>query len=221
MKVIVIGASGGIGQAFVRALDQRGDTVIALSRGSVPPLDLTSDKHIADAAAEVADRGPFDRILCATGLLHGAGVAPEKALRDIDGAAIDRLFRVNATGPAVVMRHFLPLLRRSADPSIVNVSSGLGSTRLTHDPSRVESTVVAPAYTSSKAALVMLTTQYAKALADVRVNVVDPGYTATDLNHNSGHQTVEEGTDAIVRLATIGKDGPTGTFQDRAGTVPW
>jgi NAD(P)-dependent dehydrogenase (short-subunit alcohol dehydrogenase family) len=67
----------------------------------------------------------------------------------------------------------------------------------------------------------MLTVQYARTLPELRINVVDPGYTATDLNQNSGTQTVEQGTDAIVRLATIGKDGPTGTFQDAAGHVPW
>lgn len=66
----------------------------------------------------------------------------------------------------------------------------------------------------------MLTVQYAKALPEMRSNVVDPGYTATDLNHNSGTQTAEQGTDAIVRLATLGKDGPTGTFQDAAGLLP-
>lgn len=67
----------------------------------------------------------------------------------------------------------------------------------------------------------MLAVQCAKALPEMRINVVDPGYTATDLNQNSGPQTVEQGTDAIVRLATIGKDGPTGTFQDAAGILPW
>jgi hypothetical protein len=53
------------------------------------------------------------------------------------------------------------------------------------------------------------------------VNAVDPGYTATDLNNNRGHQTVSEGTDAIVKMATLGKDGPTGTFTNRDGTMPW
>jgi len=77
------------------------------------------------------------------------------------------------------------------------------------------------AYCSSKSAVAMLTVQYAKALPELRINVVDPGYTATDLNEHRGTQTVEQGTDAIVRLATIGKDGPTGTFQDAAGMVAW
>jgi len=67
----------------------------------------------------------------------------------------------------------------------------------------------------------MLTVQYAKALPELRINAVDPGYTATDLNAHRGTQTVEQGTDAIVRLATIGRDGPTGTFQDAAGVIAW
>jgi hypothetical protein len=67
----------------------------------------------------------------------------------------------------------------------------------------------------------MLTVQYATGLPDLRINAAEPGFTATDLNGNTGHQSVGEGTDAIVALATIGPDGPTGTFLSRAGPVPW
>jgi NAD(P)-dependent dehydrogenase (short-subunit alcohol dehydrogenase family) len=77
------------------------------------------------------------------------------------------------------------------------------------------------AYPASKTAVNMMTTQYAKAFPGIRINAVDPGYTATDFNGHSGYQTVEEGTDAIVAMATIGADGPTGTFTDRKGPVPW
>jgi NAD(P)-dependent dehydrogenase (short-subunit alcohol dehydrogenase family) len=67
----------------------------------------------------------------------------------------------------------------------------------------------------------MLTTQYAKALPGMRVNAVDPGYTATDFNGHRGTQTVEEGADAIVAMAQIDASGPTGAFVDRHGSVPW
>ena len=67
----------------------------------------------------------------------------------------------------------------------------------------------------------MLTTQYAKAFPDIRINAADPGLTATDLNGHSGPQTVTEGTDAIVHLATLADDGPTGTFVSRDGAVAW
>jgi NAD(P)-dependent dehydrogenase (short-subunit alcohol dehydrogenase family) len=97
----------------------------------------------------------------------------------------------------------------------------MGSLAVTSDPSRLESGIVGLGYPASKAALNMLTTQYAKALLAMRVNVVDPGYTGTDLNGHRGHQTVHESTDAIVAMAQIGPDGPTGSFTDRHGAVPW
>ena len=85
----------------------------------------------------------------------------------------------------------------------------------------MEFTVPGALYQASKSAVTMMSVQYARQLPNVRINVVDPGYTATDLNANSGPQTVTEGTDAIVAMATIGADGPTGTFTDRHGTVAW
>ena len=97
----------------------------------------------------------------------------------------------------------------------------MGSLAITHDPSRIESSVVAPLYTASKAALTMLTTQYARGLKGVRVNAVDPGYTATDLNGHSGPQTVTEGTDAIVWLATEEPGAGSGRFVDRHGSIDW
>lgn len=97
----------------------------------------------------------------------------------------------------------------------------MGSFARTHDPERVESTIVAPLYPASKAAVTMLTTQYAKALPGIRVNAADPGYTATDLDGHSGTQTVTEGTDAIVALATEDPAAGTGRFVDRFGPVAW
>jgi NAD(P)-dependent dehydrogenase (short-subunit alcohol dehydrogenase family) len=81
--------------------------------------------------------------------------------------------------------------------------------------------VVGLAYPSSKTALNMLTSQYAKAYPQMRINAVDPGYTSTDFNSHRGHKTIEEGADAIVRAALVGPDGPTGAFLDDTGTVPW
>jgi NAD(P)-dependent dehydrogenase (short-subunit alcohol dehydrogenase family) len=81
--------------------------------------------------------------------------------------------------------------------------------------------VVGLAYPASKSAVTMLTLQYAKGLPRMRVNAVDPGFTATDLNDHRGTQTVQEGTDAIVRMAQLDASGPTGTFTDRHGTVRW
>lgn len=127
MKSIVIGASGGIGSALAAAIERDGGSVIRLSRASEPPLDLESDRSIEQAARVVAADGPFDLIIIASGLLHGGGVAPEKSLRQIEGASLDRLFRVNATGPALVLRHFVPLLARDRRGVIAALSARVGS----------------------------------------------------------------------------------------------
>jgi NAD(P)-dependent dehydrogenase (short-subunit alcohol dehydrogenase family) len=116
---------------------------------------------------------------------------------------------------------FILVLGASQNPVIVNVGSALGSEGVVTDPSRMESGLPALAYASSKAAVIMLTVQYAKALANIKVNVVEPGFTATDLNGNRGHQSTAEGAQIIVKMATIGADGPTGTFTDRNGAMPW
>jgi NAD(P)-dependent dehydrogenase (short-subunit alcohol dehydrogenase family) len=80
--------------------------------------------------------------------------------------------------------------------------------------------VFAPLYTASKAAVTMLTTQYAKALPEIRFNAADLGYTATDLSGHTGHQTGDRGTDAVVILATENPNAGTGRFIDRSGNVP-
>ena len=131
------------------------------------------------------------------------------------------MFDTNVISVVRVTTAFLPLLKRSDAPAVINVSSGMGSFALTHDPSRVESTIASPLYTASKSAVTMMTAQYAKAIPEVRFNAADPGYTATDLNGHSGHQTVAEGTDAIVALATEDASAGTGRFVDRFGPVAW
>jgi NAD(P)-dependent dehydrogenase (short-subunit alcohol dehydrogenase family) len=93
--------------------------------------------------------------------------------------------------------------------------------RRQHVGASVESTLHGLAYPSSKSALNMLTSQYAKAFPGMRINMVDLGYTATDLNGHRGTKTVEQGAEAIVAMALIGPDGPTGTFTDENGPVPW
>jgi NAD(P)-dependent dehydrogenase (short-subunit alcohol dehydrogenase family) len=120
-----------------------------------------------------------------------------------------------------VTHAFLPLLRAAEHPRIVNVSSGVGSFHRILQPGTVENAVTLPVYPATKAALTMLTVQYARSLDGILVNAADPGYTGTDFNDHRGTQTVAEGTDVIVRLATLPAHGPTGTFQDRHGTVPW
>ncbi|MET9119478.1 SDR family NAD(P)-dependent oxidoreductase [Streptomyces longwoodensis] len=226
----ITGANKGLGRETARRLIEHGHTVLLGARDPElgqeaaadlgarhVPLDVTDDASVAAAAADVAaHEGRIDVLINNAGV-HGPLGDPSH-LTAADALAV---LDVNLIGVIRTTTAFLPLLRRSDDPVIINVSSGMGSLALTHDPDRPESRVVAPLYTSSKAALTMLTTQYAKALEDVRVNAADPGYTATDLNGHSGPQTVTEGTDAIVSLATEPPGAGTGRFVSRHGEMAW
>ena len=116
---------------------------------------------------------------------------------------------------------FLPLLQRSSAPVVVNLSSGTSLMRDLANPDSPAYFYPDIVYAASKAAVNMVTLQYAKAYPDVRINCVDPGFTATDLNHHAGTQTIEEGAEIIVRMAQIGPDGPTGGFFEAKGPIPW
>ena len=226
----ITGANKGLGRETARRLIEAGHTVLVGARdpelgqeaaaalgARYVPIDVTDQESVAAAAADVAEHeGRIDVLINNAGV-HGAAGDPGD-LTATDALAV---FDVNVIGVVRTTTAFLPLLRRSEDPVIVNVSSGMGSLAFTHDPDRPESHVIAPLYTSSKAALTMLTTQYAKGLKDIRVNAADPGYTATDLNGHSGPQTVTEGTDAIVALATEQPGSGTGRFLSRHGEIAW
>ncbi|PZE78353.1 short-chain dehydrogenase [Curtobacterium sp. MCBD17_034] len=227
---LITGGNKGLGYTAAQRLRDLGHTVVIGSRDPERgasaaaelgvdwiTIDVASDESVATAATEFTERfGTLDV------LVNNAGIAGGRApLDEVDGPAIAQVLDTNTVGPVRVVHAFLPLLRRSTAPVVVNVSSGLGSFAVRADDSRIEAQIPTLSYSASKAALNMLTTIYAKWIPEVRFNVVDPGYTATDLNGNSGHQTVEEGTDAIVAMATIGADGPTGTFVDRSGAVAW
>jgi NAD(P)-dependent dehydrogenase (short-subunit alcohol dehydrogenase family) len=119
----------------------------------------------------------------------------------------------------------LPLLLQSANPVVVNVSSALGSFWATHEPSRPASHFVSIAYGSSKAAVSMLTVQYAHAYPAIRFNAVEPGITATELGGGDpgSHpgRPAAESAQIVAKLASIGPDGPTGTFQEDSGELAW
>jgi NAD(P)-dependent dehydrogenase (short-subunit alcohol dehydrogenase family) len=226
----ITGANKSLGYETARRLIEAGHTVLVGARdpqrgraaaetlgARFVQIDVTDDASVAAAVADVAaHEGSIDV------LVNNAGVVgPRKPAEEITAADVHAVYDTNVVGVVRVTHAFLPLLRASQNPVVVNVSSGMGSFAATHDPDRVESTLAAPLYTSSKSAVTMLTTQFAKAIPDVKFNAADPGYTRTDFNHHTGTQTVTEGTDAIVELATIGADGPTGQFRDRSGTVAW
>lgn len=133
MKAIIIGASGGIGAALADGILSRGATVERLSRRSDPPLDLLDETSIAAAATTLTAAAPFDLLIVATGLLHRAsadlatGIAPEKSWRQLDPAALAESFAVNAIGPMLVARHFVPLMQRMAPSRLAFLSARVGS----------------------------------------------------------------------------------------------
>ncbi len=233
---LITGANKGLGYETARRLGQLGWTILLGARdpergqGAVTmlekmgtdvrlvPLDVTSDESVGAAANLVADAiGDGLDVL-----INNAGiVGPRMAPLETGPAHFLACFGVNLLGPVRVTHAMVPLMRDAENPRIVMVSSGLGSLTVTSDPERHESSIHSLVYPSSKAALNMVTTQYAKVLPEFRINAVDPGYTATDLNDHSGFQTVEEGTTVIVDMAQVSKDGPTGGFFSKDGPVPW
>ena len=125
MPAIVIGSTGGIGAALVRALEARGVPVDALSRSGAAAIDILDEPSIAAAAARIA--APPRLIVVATGMLHEPGLMPERAIRDLDGARLARSFAVNAIGPALVAKHFLPLLPREGRSVFAVLGARVGS----------------------------------------------------------------------------------------------
>lgn len=129
-KAIVIGASGGIGNATANRLEADPDCgiVIRLSRSGSPALDLLDEASIAAAAAELRDRhGTFDLLFDATGALEIDGTGPEKTIKAIDPNVMARQFAINAIGPALLLKHFAPLLPRDRWSAFATLSARVGS----------------------------------------------------------------------------------------------
>jgi NAD(P)-dependent dehydrogenase (short-subunit alcohol dehydrogenase family) len=229
--VLVTGANKGLGFETGRQLVAAGHEVIVgardVERGKRAAgelgarfvrLDVTDDASVAAAAAEV---GALDVLVNNAGTEERTADGGFVPVAEVTADRVRDQFETNVFGIVRVTHAFLPLLQRSAAPVIVNVSSGLGLTRELADPASFTHFYPGVAYPASKAAVNMITVQYAKAFPGMRINAADPGYTRTDLNFNAGTQTVAEGAAVIVRLAQIGPDGPTGGFFSNAGSVPW
>ena len=233
--VLITGATQGLGAETAARLAERGWTVWLGARDTaagdavakeireaqpdadlrVVRLDVTSDESVAAAYDVVATGGTGLDVLVNNAGISGTRAQPADTLP----ADFVPVFGVNLLGPVRVTNTFLPLLRQSRWPRLVMVSSGMGSFGITMDRARLESTLWGIVYPSSKAALNMVTTMYAKSLPDVRVTAVDPGYTATNLNGFSGTQTVAEGAEPIVE-ACAAEELP-GWFIGRGGLLPW
>ena len=169
-------------------------------------LDVTDDASVAAAVETV---GALDVLVNNAGI-SGGRIGPSEATAD----DMRTVYETNVFGPVRVLHAFIPLLEKSEAPVVVNVSSGVGSLGLAADPDGPWSEANYPVYASSKAALNMLTIRYAAAFPRMRINSVDPGFTATDFNHHRGTQTIEQGAEAIVRYALI-----TGTGQPGASSI--
>jgi NAD(P)-dependent dehydrogenase (short-subunit alcohol dehydrogenase family) len=224
---LVTGANKGLGYETARQLIERGHTVYLGARsielgdaaasalgGQFVQLDVTDDTSVGDALSVIASREGYLDVL-----VNNAGIS---TTADVNGPEALRVFDTNAIGLIRVTQAALPLLEKSENPVVVNVSSALGSFWAVTNPERRQFHFPSIIYGSSKAAVSMLTVQYAKSLPGIKFNAVEPGFTATDLTPFSGAgQPVETGAEVIVRMATIGKDGPTGTFQEGEGDLAW
>jgi NAD(P)-dependent dehydrogenase (short-subunit alcohol dehydrogenase family) len=231
---LITGANKGLGCETARRLIAAGHIVYAGSRDAgrghlaarrlgarMVLIDVTDDASVAAAAKTIEAGGGLDV------LVNNAGIEMRIAENAVPGAAeitadlMRSVFETNVFGVVRVTHAFLPLLRRSAAPVVVNVSSGLASLTEVTTPGTPRHAYPGVAYPASKTAVNMITVQYAKAFPNMRINAVEPGFTKTDLNGNTGIQTVEQGAEIIVRMAQAGPDGPTGGYFDAAGPVPW
>lgn len=231
---LITGANKGLGHETARRLLAAGHTVYVGSRDAergrraaerlgarTVVLDVTDDASVAAAAKTIEADGGLDVLINNAGIEERTPDGGVAGPAEITADMMRRVFDTNVFGVVRVTRAFLPLLQRSAAPVVVNVSSGLASLTRAADPDAPGFGYPGVAYPASKAAVNMITVQYAKAFPNMRVNAVEPGYTATDLNQHSGTQTVEEGAEIIVRMARLGPDGPTGGYFDVDGPIPW
>lgn len=216
-KVFLGSRDEGRGQAAVEKLAAEGVEAVLV------PLDVTSEESVAGALELIRKYTDRLDVLINNAGASGHGVNPA----DATVAELHPVFDTNVYGTVRVTHAFLPLLQAAQNPRVVNVSSGGGAFHVVTDPEQPSSKMHELAYSTSKAALNMLTVRYAQALPAIKFNLVTPGETvnkkfaATDMNNHKGQLTVTEGTDSIVRMATIGPDGPTGTFEDRLGPIGW
>ncbi|MEU4425772.1 SDR family NAD(P)-dependent oxidoreductase [Actinoplanes sp. NPDC024001] len=224
---LITGANKGIGfetakqllalghTVWIGARDaERGEKAAADLGARFVQLDVTDDASVTSALATIdAAEGRLDVLVNNAGVL-GAG--------PIDGPTALHVFDTNAVGVVRVTEAALPLLRRSANPTVVNVSSSMGSFGVVTNPDRPEFGMPLALYAASKAAATMLTVQYAKAHPEIKFNALEPGTTATDMTAAFGiGRPVAESAATVVRLATLGPDGPTGTLTDERGDLPW
>ncbi|MFI7426937.1 SDR family oxidoreductase [Micromonospora sp. NPDC049836] len=236
---LVTGANKGIGYEIAAGLgalgwrvgvgardEQRREAAVAKLRADGVdafgvPLDVTDDASVAAAARLLeTEAGGLDVLVNNAGVTGGGRQRPG----DVDLATVRTAVEVNVIGVVRVTEAMLPLLRRSASPRIVNMSSGVGSlARQSASEGEHQTGPLSVAYSPSKSMLNAVTIQYARALADtnILINAGCPGFTATDLNGFRGVRTPQQGAAIAIHLATLPDDGPTGGYFEDAGVIPW
>ncbi|MGK8521479.1 SDR family oxidoreductase [Nocardia asteroides] len=244
---LITGANKGIGRGAAEQLAALGMTVLIGARDSrrgeeaaaalratggdayAVTIDVTDRATIQAAARQVDERfGHLDVLINNAGITGSGQVSPADAYDQVPSSVdldmVRTVFETNVFGVIAVTNAMLPLLRRSPAPRIVNVSSHAASLTLMSDPDGPFAALLpSAAYSPSKSALTALTVHYANELRkeSILVNAVAPGYVDTDSNNHTGFLTVAQGAAILVRLATLGADGPTAGFFSAEGPVPW
>jgi NAD(P)-dependent dehydrogenase (short-subunit alcohol dehydrogenase family) len=234
---LISGANKGIGYEIARGLGAKKITVLVGARDKARgqaaadklkaegadarfvKLDVTDHETIRRAAVWIGEQfGRLDILVNNAGIGEWGGKPS-----DVDLAKVREIYETNLFGPIALTQAMLPLLRKSKHGRIVNVSSSLGSLTLATQPDSPLASFVVLGYNTSKTALNSMTVQFANELKDtpIKVNVICPGYCATDLNGHSGPRTAAQGAVAAIEYATIGEDGPTGGYFNDEGRVPW
>lgn len=233
---LVSGANRGIGEAIVRALASEGVHVVlgarSLANGEeaaapmiaaglqVTPvgLDITDSASVAALVAEIdATFGRLDI------LVNNAGVGLDYVPGLSTLEKLEQTLALNVVGTTRLTEAMIPLLAASGQGRIVNVSSELASFGLRHDPDWDHADKILPTYAASKAAVNALTVSYATALAPqgIKVNAICPGFTATAATNYMPNRTPDQAAVIVRQMALIGDDGPTGSFVNDQGPLPW
>lgn len=236
---LITGANKGIGLEVARQLGKQGLHVLIGARdehrgkaaaeqltsegmlATYIPLDVTDRTSVKQAAVQIAKEfGKLDVLVNNAGI-SGGNIGTPPSQTDID--IVRQVYETNVFGVISVTIAMLPLLKLANQARIVNVSSSLGSLKMSLDPNDMFYGINSVQYQSSKTALNAITVEFAKELKElgIKVNAACPGFVDTDFNGHRGTKSAKQAAAIIVKLSTLGADGPTATFQDESRELPW